>query len=327
MNDPHRVEPVVEVPVVVCARNEERAIGATLGALLAAVRHAEARSSVRYALMVVLDDTTDGTAAVVARHAGVCTVESHGGKVEAQRAGVRHFASRAPPFIVFCDADVRPSEDALLALSSLLFERAEVEVAACPLRPLAPRRSTLVAAASHTYNRRRGFSSSRTWFNGKLFAMRAWSVPSRAALQSRIARLPRDPFYDFDVGLVVDDIYLSRMVVREHGPGAIVETERGCVSYRAPETWRGMNRYYRRMRRELERLDLLFPETRPVHMAHGRRRPDLLSDAPLRERVRHAVFRVALAACHAAYVTERAWVRHVRRAPRAFWPPIAETKA
>lgn len=327
MKEPRSAEPVIEVPVIVCARNEERSIGATLDALLAAARHAEARGAFRYVLVVVLDDTADGTAAVVARHAGVVTVESHGGKVEAQRAGVRLFASRPPPFVVFCDADVRPSEDALLALSTLLADRAEVQVATCPLRPLAPRRSTPLAAALHTYNRRRGFSSSRTWFNGKLFAMRAWSVPSRAALQPRISRLPRDPFYDFDAGLVVDDIYLSRMVLREHGPRAIAETETGCVHFRAPETWRGMNRYYRRMRRELERLDLLFPETRPVHEAHGRRRQDLLAGAPLRERVHHAIFRAALAACQAAYVSERVWVRHVRRAPREFWPSIAETKA
>jgi hypothetical protein len=202
-----------------------------------------------------------------------------------------------------------------------------VQVATCPLRPLPPRRRSLLAAALHTYNLRRGFSSARSWFNGKLFAMRAWDVPTRAALRERIEALPDDPFYDFPAGLVVDDIFLSRAVVLAHGPASIAETSRGVVLFRAPETWRGMHRYYRRMRRELERLDMLFPETVAAHRAHGRRRPDLLATASRRERVHYALFELALVACQAAYVTERAFVRHVRRAPRESWPAIEETKA
>jgi glycosyltransferase involved in cell wall biosynthesis len=313
------------IPVIVCAKNEEHAIGATLEALLEACEHAEARSRFRYDVRVVLDDTTDGTAAVARQHARITLLQSHGGKVEAQRAGLA--AGPAPPFAIFCDADVRPSPDALLALSLLLESRPELQVAMCPLRPLPPRRRTPLAAALHTYNLRRGFSSSRTWFNGKLFAMRAWDVPTRAALESRINALPRDPFYDFASGIVVDDIFLSRALVHAFGPSALAETAAGVVLFRAPETWRGMHRYYRRMRRELERLDLLFPETAQAHRQHGTRSPDLLASAPRRERMHHALFSAALVLCKAAYVAERSFVRHVRRAPRDAWPVIEETKA
>lgn len=315
----------VAIPLIVCAKNEERSIGASLSALLAARRHAEERSAFTFEVRVVLDETTDGTAEIVRRHPRVELLESRGGKVEAQRTGL--LRSPDAPFAVFCDADVQPSEDALLALVTLLDTRPDVQVATCALRPLPPRRRTLLAAALHTYNLRRGFSSSRTWFNGKLFAMRTWEVPRRLALGSRTAQLAFDPFYDFDAGVLIDDVYLSRAVVRAHGSAAIAETEAGEVLFRAPETWRGMNRYYRRMRRELERLDTLFPETAAVHRRFGRRRADLLARTPLRECMHYALFSVALVACKAAYVTERAWVRHIRRAPRSFWPPIEETKA
>jgi glycosyltransferase involved in cell wall biosynthesis len=321
----------VVIPVIVCAKNEELVIGGTLDALLAACRHAEARCTRTFEVRVVLDDTTDGTASVVRARDDVGRIElreSHGGKVEAQRTGLhRAPETDSPPFAIFCDADVRPSEDAVLALVRVLDARPEVEAVTCPLRPLPPRRQTLLAAALHTYNARRGFSSSRTWFNGKLFAMRRWDVPERSALRARIAALPDDPFYEFDAGVTIDDIYLSRAVVLRHGPQAIAEAEDGVVMFRAPETWRGMNRYYRRMRRELERLDRLFPETAIIHRTHGIRKADLLAAAPLRERVHHALFETALAACKVAYVAERAFVRHVRRAPRRAWPPIAETKA
>ena len=318
---------MTSVPVIVCAKNEERALGATLEALLAACEHAEARSSFTYDVRVVLDDTTDGTAAVARRHPRVTILESRGGKVEAQRTGLHAHVGAPAPFAIFCDADVRPSEDALLALTRLLATRPEIQVATCPLRPLPPRRRTPLAAALHTYNLRRGFSSSRTWFNGKLFAMRAWDVPSRAALTGRIAALPVDPFYEFSAGIVVDDIFLSRAVVLAHGPAALAETTSGEVLFRAPETWRGMLRYYRRMRRELERLDVMFPETTPAQRRAGRRSADLLPEAPFRERVHYALFSSALVVCKAAYVAERAFVRHMRGAPRDPWPAIEETKA
>ena len=108
---------------------------------------------------------------------------------------------------------------------------------------------------------------------------------------------------------------------------AIAETTEGEVLFRAPETLRGMNRYYRRMRRELERLDRMFPETAAVHRRTGRRAPDQLAMAPFAERMQYALFSSALAVCRVAYVAERAWVRHVRRAPRPAWPPVEETKA
>ncbi len=320
---------VTRIPLVVAAKNEERSLAATLRALEVAREHARATTRFDIAIYVVLDDTTDGSEHIAKTFDGVTVARSSGGKVEAQRAGVFR-AGRLPdgeaPFTIFCDADVLPSEDALAALCTVLDEQPEVEVATCALRPLPPRRATPLATALHTYNRRRGFSSSRTWFNGKLFAIRRWSVPTRAEVADRARALAPDAFYDFDAGLAIDDIYLSRTLVMQHGPRVIAEASRGEVAFRAPETWRGMNRYYRRMRRELERLDLLFPETVPTARRWGSRRADLLPQASLVERMHHAIFWTALLACRGAYVAERAWVRHVRRAPRPWWKPVEETK-
>lgn len=315
----------MNVPVVVAAKNEARAIARTLEALVAARAHAEARLPMRFDLVVVVDDSTDATASIARAFDRVAVLESHGGKVEAQRAGLRHQTTShgSPPFAVFCDADVVPSAEALFELASLLRDEASVQVATCRLRPLPPVRRTPLARALHTYNRRRGFSSQRTWFNGKLFAIRAWSIPEPASFPRR----EHDPFYEWERGIVAEDIYLSRIVVRDHGAAAIAETPRGEVAFRAPETWRGMNRYYRRMRRELERVDTLCPDTVEAHRAHGSRQQDLLAAATWTERMHHTLFRAALGLCRAAYVTERAWVQRVTRTPRTYWPAIGETKA
>lgn len=308
----------MRIPVTIAAKNEERSIGACLDAVLAAVE--AARGEFEFDVLVVLDDCSDGTEAVV-RGRGVASLRSSGGKVEAQRAGLRD-----GPFVVFLDADVLISPSTLVALARVMVARPEVVVAWPPRRPLPPVGRTWLARALHVYNRERGFSSQRTWFNGKCFAMRGWSVPTRAELAGRIARLPVDNFYDYAAGMRVDDIYLSRRVVAERGQGALVEAEDGCVVYRAPETWRGMYRYYRRMRMELERVSALFPEFNSAHSKYGARRADLLREASRADRLAYYEFQAAMVVCRAGYVVERAYYQHLARGRCPAWPPVEETK-
>lgn len=307
------------VPVTIAAKNEARCLGPCLDALLVAAQYAAERGIV-CELLVVLDDCTDDTEAV-ARARGVRTLRASGGKVEAQRAGLRD-----GPFGVFVDADVLLTPPTLAALVETMQAAPGVVVGFPPRRPLPPLGRGWLAWALHVYNRERGFSSQRTWFNGKCFAMRGWSVPTRAELADRIARLPVDRFHDYAAGLRIDDIYLSRRVVAERGPAALVETREGCVIYRAPETWRGMYRYYRRMRMELDRVSALFPELDEAAARFGARRPDLLPGAPLAGRVAYALFTLALAGCRALYRLERAYYQRLARTTCPAWPPVEETK-
>ena len=310
---------MIRVPVTIAAKNEAQALGPCLDALLAAVRHAAARG-LEFDVLVVLDDCTDDTGAV-ARARGVRTSRSSGGKVEAQRAGLR-----GGPFAVFLDADVLVTPPTLVALAEVMLTRPEVEVAAPRREPLAPVARGWLARALHVYNRERGFSSQRTWFNGKCFAIRRWDVPTLQQLAPRIDRLPVDRFHDYAAGMRVDDIYLSRKIVAERGPDALVETQEGCVYYRAPETWRGMYRYYRRMRMELDRVSALFPELDAAHRRFGARGPDRLAAAAPALRRAHAQFQLALALCRAVYPLERAYYRHFARRTCPAWPPVEETK-
>ena len=309
----------MNIPVTVAAKNEAQALGPCLDALLASVRYAAERG-VELDLLVVLDDCTDDTEAVP-RARGVRTVRSSGGKVEAQRAGLR-----GGPFAVFVDADVLVTPPTLAALVETMLARPGVEVASPRRVPLPPVAGGWLARALHVYNRERGFSSQRTWFNGKCFAIRRWEVPTLQQLAPRIARLPVDRFHDYAAGMRVDDIYLSRRIIAEHGPEALVETAEGCVYYRAPETWRGMYRYYRRMRMEIDRVSALFPELGAAHQRFGSRRADRLAQAPRALRVAHAQFQLALAMCRAVYRIERVYYRHFARRTCPAWPPVEETK-
>jgi glycosyltransferase involved in cell wall biosynthesis len=310
------------IPLVIAARNEERALGACLDSLLASAAFALENKGICFDPVVVLDDCTDATGAVAASR-GVRTIVSSGGKVEAQRSGLVAGA----PFHVFADADIAVEVETLGALARAM-DDPSVFVACPPRRPLAPERSTSIARAIHVYNAHRGFSAQRTWFNGKLFAIRRWAIPTRAELAPRLARLPRDRFYQAHLGLRIDDIYLSRTIAREHGPGAIRETREGALWFRPPETLLGMYRYFRRMRAEIERLDRIFPATRATHEKHGIRRTDpaAVARATGEERRLFRLFQAAVKGCEIVYAAERAYYLHVARTPCADWTPIAETK-
>ena len=308
------------IPLTVAARNEERAIGACLASLRRAARFAEQHRPLRIAILVVLDRCTDGTAAVAARFPEVQIAAVAGGKIEAQRRGLR-----SGPFNLFADADIEISEETLLALCDAMTADPRVQIAFPPKAPLPTRRRTPLARALHAYNAARGYASGRSWFSGKLFAIRSWAIPTRAECTARARALRPSAFYAFDDGLRADDIFLSRQCLRQHGPAALRETA-GLVHFRAPETWEGMYQYYRRMRRELERTDALFPETHAVHAAFGRRTQDLLRHAPWSERRWHDLFRLALLACRARYRWERFSVDVLARPPGDPWPAVQESK-
>jgi glycosyltransferase involved in cell wall biosynthesis len=312
----------MNVPVIVAARNEARAIGPCLDALLASIPHAIDRY--RFELLVVADDCTDDTERI-AHARGVRTVRSSGGKVEAQRSGLRASGAGAP-FCIFTDADVLVTPPTLAALADAMTARPEAMVAFPPKIPLSPVANTALARAIHLYNRERGFSSQRSWFNGKCFAIRDWHIPTTSELAPRIERLPEDRFYDYAAGMRVDDMYLSRSIVAKHGMSALVETSEGAVYFRAPETWQGMHRYYRRMRMELERVSALFPELDAAHARFGSRSPDRLASASRDERASYALFQSALFFCRAAYRLERVYYQRISRSPCSPWPPIEETK-
>jgi glycosyltransferase involved in cell wall biosynthesis len=303
----------VIIPVIIAAHNEERAIGHCLDSLIASARAAEERLPVRFHLIAVLDDCTDGTRAVVQQRKSVEILVSSGGKVEAQRRAT----SMDAPFRVYADADLLADRDALGSLAQAMLEDRHLLAAFPKLEPLPPKRRTPLAKALHLYNLRRGFSSQRTWFNGKFFALRKISLPSREEVRSRARLLPKSKFFDYDQGLIADDILLSRRVLLLGGPNALRETD-GHVRYRAPETLRGMYFYYRRLRREITRTDALFPETQGAHQT---RVADLLPQAPLREKALHAIFQCALMICRAFYRLEVAGSFETDP-----WPAIAETK-
>jgi glycosyltransferase involved in cell wall biosynthesis len=307
------------IQIGITARNEEVTIGETLSSLLTAIHRAENETPFLFDPVVILDDCADRTGEI-ARGLGVRTLASTGRIVEAQR----HLAG-AKPFVVFCDADIFIEQPALVALCRTMLDNAALQVAYAAKTPLPPRSRSLLAEALYCYNRVNGFQHERRYFNGRFFAIRDWQVPTLAELQPRLARLPVNRFYDFHAGMRIDDIYLSRDILRRYGPDAIREVPAARIHFRPPESFGGMYQTYRRMRLEIERLNILFPETKPAHQQRGYDWT-AVRRAPARDRVLWRVFRLALGICMARYAAERFYYQHFATDFCPAWPPILESK-
>jgi glycosyltransferase involved in cell wall biosynthesis len=308
---------MITVPLTICAKNEASSIRVCLTSLLESVRFAEVRHGLRIDPLVVLDDCTDETEAIVAS-LGVATRLSRGGKVEAQRAGLR-----PGPFQLFADADIAVEPQTLAALCVRMKTEPDLWIAMPRKLPLPPRRQTLLAQALYRYNATRGYSSQRRWFNGKLFAIRRWAVPNAAEVHARARTLAPDRLLELDRQMRVDDIFLSRAAAKAFGDKAFAEVEEGRIYFRAPETFAGMYAYYRRMRLEMERCDRLFPETARVGGADGHRNKDLLRPADWGWL---GIFNLALILCRLRFTCLRIGTRYFARSPGPMWPAIEETK-
>ncbi len=79
---------------------------------------------------------------------------------------------------------------------------------------------------------------------------------------------------------------------------------------------------------EIERLDILFPETRSTHQTHGVRSYDqaALRAASAGDLADWYLFRGLLGLCILRYRLERFYYRHLSWSVCPAWPPIVESK-
>jgi hypothetical protein len=312
------------IPIGVTARNEASGIGGLLASLRVAVARASTELGCQYTLHVLLNDNEDETPRLLAGHRDLNVWNTRGGLVEAQRAMVER--SGNSPFLVFSDADILISPDALLEVTRAMLEDTELEIAYAEKYPVAPSRRTPLARALYLYNLRDGYQTERHYFNGQFFAIRHWAIPRPSELCWNIASNNR--FLDLAAGIRCDDIYLSRELLGRAGRRAIRCVPGGGIRYRPPETLIGMFRKYQRMRLEIERLDRYFPTSLAVHRQWGRRRLDTarLAAAPLSERCYYRIFNAALLLCKLAYLAQRFYFTHFGGRPCPTWLPVSETK-
>lgn len=306
----------MKITIAVTAKNEEQTIQKTLQSIQKSIQYAEGTGVASYRLLVALNDTTDTTETQIPK--GIEVLQTKGGLVEAQRAVAHH-----QPFVIYSDADILVSENAVYELTRTMLDNPTLKVAYTNKIPNPPARKSLLALALHTYNLNYGFETKRRHFNGTFFAIRNWSIPPYERFSNEVS----DNFYNLKAGVLADDIYLSKSILAEYGESAIAEIHAASIRYQAPETLSGMYRYYRRMRLELTRIAMLFPEMQLKQPFSKSTDWDKLANASSEEKFHWLIFQIAFRICKARYQLDRIYYSNFSNSICPIWPPVTETKA
>ncbi len=305
----------MNILIAITAKNEELTIRDTIVSIRFAIVAAEQALGVSYELNVVLNDSTDKTVENIPPDISIITTV--GGIVEAQRA-----VANMTSFVIFSDADILVSPEALIEVTRAMKDDSDLAVAYPNKIPLNPVNSSWLAKALYTYNKNHGFENTRLHFNGKFFAIRNWDIPKKQAFQN----LNGDPLWSLQNGVIADDIYLSKSILFNLGAEAIQQTD-GVIYYQAPASFKGMYQYFRRMKIELKRVELLFPD---LYWHKGaERKTDFakLKSACSREKFDWMVFQLALRFCNLRFWWEKKRVHEQNRSLGTIWEPIEETKS
>ncbi|MCB1591286.1 MAG: glycosyltransferase family 2 protein [Alphaproteobacteria bacterium] len=208
-------------------------------------------------------------------------IESEPGKMNAQKAIVANRRFKDGP-ICFADADILMGHMALAALYKKLTDDPECMVSYAHVEPYYDGESDPSLSAFpdllFTHYNYRKHQPPRSYFHGRTFMMRdAHHIEEMGLdLDKRVARvMEMDPWFvehlHLEDGPLVDDIYLSRVIVAEHGVDAIVEVPEAQILFHPPTTVEDFFHVIDRTRTEIKRLDLLYPEHAPIQKEHFRR--------------------------------------------------------
>ena len=204
------------------------------------------------------------------RMAKMSVIESEPGKMNAQQAIVQNRDFDGP--IAFCDADILMKPTTLQALHRELETNDTTQVAYARVQPFYENneasRDSAFSDLLFTHYNYRHLQPERRYFHGRSFMMRDATMLEEMNddLEARVDRVRREesPWYITHLGLekgpLIDDIFLSRMVVAEHGIDAIKRVDNAEIYFHPPSSVEDYARVIERTQAEIKRLDLLYPE-------------------------------------------------------------------
>ena len=303
----------MNILIAITAKNEEFTIRDTIVSIKLAIVMAERALDISYELIVILNDSTDNTINCIPSEISI--IKTTGGIVEAQRTVVNR-----SPFVIFSDADILVSSGSLIGVTKAMLEDPELSVAYPDKIPLRPVKSTWIANALYTYNKNHGFENRRQHFNGKFFAIRDWDIPEKETFRDKEYSI-----WMLQDGVIADDIYLSKSILAEKGIEAIKQTS-GEIYYQAPASFKGMYRYFRRMKIELNRVSLLFPDLSWPSGAQRKTEFTNLKKASFREQLDWVIFQLSLQFCKLWFWWEKKRASYSNKGLNDIWQPVEETK-
>lgn len=240
------------------AKNEEKTIQRCLDSVVRASIH----SKLDITIVVCANQCVDGTIKIVkeyihkAKHKIELIVLDEGNLIEAQRIIVSKYLA---DIYVFVDADVVIEKN---SISELIFAMDKGTYVAYAETRVVPKTSkeNLVSSIYRLYSSGE-LLTKRFYFHGRFFATREWLIPISHEIADRYNLNPTLAKFG---GLIVDDIYLSACILKEHGPKSILEVK-SAVVYSSPiDNFGDWWKTYRRTQIEVKKVLDWFPEIQTV---------------------------------------------------------------
>jgi glycosyltransferase involved in cell wall biosynthesis len=191
-------------------------------------------------------------------------IESAPGKINAmcQVSRVR----KLDGWIGFIDADTKVDEDCLVHLIDTLKSDRKVFLVYAQVEPIFKKRKSILEKIQSTHYELRKYLSPRKHFHGRVYIMR-----TDCFLRTGLRQSKKYSEWILKQGPLVDDIYLSRIIVHEFGLSSIKQNEKAIVSFSPPRNLRDFYFGQRRVLLEIKRLDLLYPEHAYVQSVYFRK--------------------------------------------------------
>ena len=157
-------------------------------------------------------------------------------------------------YICIIDADIILDQFCIVGLLRQLHEEKDIFLSYSSVFPVENTSINFMTEIQKTHYLVRNKVSPRKYFHGRTYMMRD------ASFLLKKARSQETNSWSLKDGPYVDDIYLSRAIVHEHGINSMKESKYSKLWFIPPQNLKDFYFGQRRLLFEIKRLDLLYPE-------------------------------------------------------------------
>lgn len=250
-------------------RNEEKSLPKFIKSLAYAIEKLEVEFP-RFPFEVIfcINDTIDKSSEILSSSLNVTTIknsqiiESNSGKINAiQEIINRRILQNGA--ICFIDADVELDEFCVVNLLKELQINKKVFLAYSTILAKSENKRSFIQIVQDAHYSLRSNLNPRKYFHGRAYMMR-----NSHFLKNKPRTLSNHQHWRLNEGPLVDDIYLSRLIVHSYGLGSIKECKDSKLWFSSPKNLKDLYFGQRRLLLEIKRLNLLFPEHEYIQTIH-----------------------------------------------------------
>jgi hypothetical protein len=336
---PQLAQVTSSLSIGVPARGENATLLPCLQALRAAVLRLG--STIQVETLVCLNGPPDGSDDTITKvlrdpayhPLNLRLLHSPEGKISAEAE--IHKQRQLHGYLCFLDADCKVDPNCFAALVRAMETNPSVQVAYAKGSPLRHPRRTLIERLQSIHYRNSDLLTERRYLHGRCFIQRQWFLPEfnprQPPVRDRIAVCTRRlrTLLQLELGPLVDDIYLSRLLTYQYGPGAIMEVPGARVRYTAPRSLHDVFFARRRVLLENRRLDILFPELAHLQPLYFNRSTNLpaYNRLRLRHRAHYRLYCSVLRLIDLTVCMQIRLAQHGLFQVAETWVPLGTTKA